>query len=308
MSFAINIERLYYKLGYDSKVLYHCDEDSEIYFKIALPKRCGILPELEDIEGLEKITYDDLFDYFEELKDLDIRYLNGISTKIMMTHIGQCYYCDKDIGSRRYYSFNRFVDVCYECYDEKKDEDDWVEMYDTFEIKCSMCQKMIKENILLPFKIASNCLDYYNCYNMCQECMKSEKGVETIKEKNLRVIDYKIKNDQNRFGSLLDWAPIYKSVHDDRVYNMFVLYNINIESVDYGKLGCCVMDNEGRMGYYQFPEPYNKLGDVFVNLVQKQLIRYYKIKDKFGEDSLENYYSGPLQLAMSELGMKIYFE
>jgi hypothetical protein len=324
MSFTINIERLYKVLDYQSTVLYHFDEDNEICFGIALPKRYGILPILEDIDGLDKTAYDDMFDYFEELKDLNIRYLNGISTQIRMTPCVDCYYCDKVIGALRYFSFNSFIDMCHDCYDQKKwvnasenplenasenaSENNWVEMYDTFEIQCSMCRNQINENVLKPFKIASNCLDYYNRYNLCQVCLETVKGKEIINEKGLRLVNYHIKMDQFRFGSLLDWVPIYKSTHHENAYNMFVLYNINIDSNDYGKLGCCSVDTDGRMGYYKFPEPYDKLGDLFKELIQKQLARHYKIKDKFGEDGLENYYSSPLQLAMSELGMKIYFE
>jgi RNA polymerase-binding transcription factor DksA len=308
MSFSLNIERLYQKLDYNSTVLYHFDEDNEILFKIALPNKYGVLPNVEEIEGLDKVVYGDIFDYFEELKNLDIRYLNGIPTRIRRTYSGNCNNCGKNIGSLRYYSFKLLVDLCYDCYDEKKLESNWVQMYDTFEVQCSMCRKEINENVLNPFKIASNCLDYFDRYNLCQNCLKTAKGEEMIKEKGLRMVEYKVKIDQSRFGSLLDWVPIYKSNHDDEAHNMFVLYNINKESLDYDKLSCCSMDDHGRMGYYQFPEPYDRLGDSFKELIQKQLMRYYKVKDNFDKNGLEIYYSGPLQLAMAELGMMIHYE
>lgn len=324
----MDIEKIHQDLGFKSAI-YHYNPDYEIKFRISLPREYGLLPELIEIEGLRKMKYGDIFDYFEELLDLDIRYLNGLS--IRMRPSMMCDYCSQLTGYIRYQCTDCWRDMCLTCYSEKSKEDakknnsrnyhlrekelklcqeshNLKRLYDNYNPICSQCQNKIEENFLVMSKFASDCSRESQRFNLCLDCLKTSEGGILAKEKNLKILELKIlpNCDQSGFGSLLDWVPIYESDHDDEASNIFLLYNINKMSPDYGKIACCTKDDHGRIGYYQLPEPYSRLGQNVKELIEKHLMESLKVRDEI-PDSWDAFYCGPLQLAMNELGMMIHY-
>lgn len=325
----MDFKKMYEEIGFTGGI-YHYDDDEEYHIIISLAPEYGSLPILDDIEGLSIVNEDSIRNYFVSLRedDLRIKCLNGIPTSNVTGF--NCDYCHQFIGTLRYHCQDCWKDMCTLCYSERSDEDalkngaknyhlrkdsiekchnehhlNWMVDYDY--VCCDICSKDIKENVLRDANFATNGdLKYdYDRKDVCEDCMNTVKGQELIKEHNLSIRKIKFKNncDQSGFGSMLDWVPIYQS--NSEAYN-FIYYNINKNSPNYSTLACSAEDNHGRLGYYQLPSPYSKLGDSLKGLIQKHVPEYLKIKDT-NENSWELFYNSPLNLAMNELGMLVHF-
>jgi len=325
----MDFKKLYQEIGFGDGI-YHFSEEENYHIIISLANEYSSLPDLGEIEGLKKVSDEIRHEYFESLHDDDMRItlLNGISTEECYPCIA-CDYCRQLIGSLRYYCRDCWKDMCVICYSERSEEDalkngaknyhlrkeslqkcqkehelKW--MCDSSAMICDVCSKEIKENVLKETSFATNSdlKDDYQRQDVCSECLDTIKGQEFVKENKLTTRKVKIRYncDQSGFGSMLDWVPIYQSRDE---YN-FVFYNINKSSPHYSTLSCSAEDDHGRMGYYQLPEPYSKLGDSFKSLIAKQIKANLQVKDE-SESGWEIYYNGVLQLAMDEMGMQVHY-
>jgi len=72
-------------------------------------------------------------------------------------------------------------------------------------------------------------------------CSNNIKQKAFIKKNNLKITYYKPVCDYLKFGSILDWIPVYVSNTSD-----FILYNLNTNSPHYKKLAYCYNNN----GFY----------------------------------------------------------
>lgn len=113
--------------------------------------------------------------------------------------------------------------------------------------QCDICSDKIEtfnsqiSDSLQIYSFTKNTLQWYtnleNDFDMCMTCSLLESSKKIINDNKLEITTYKPVCDSLKFGSILDWIPIYVSIQCD-----FILYNLNKDSPYYKKLAYCSND------------------------------------------------------------------
>lgn len=311
-----------------SKIFRNCppyiENDCENIINVKMPNKYADLTECRKIEGHILYTLNDIINYFQSIKDDNIRItmINGIF--ICPDAFGlYCDYCKTFMRDREddvyYHCQDCCLDMCNLCYDETSEEiaikngaKNWHERKDKLnkcrdlhtlskrfqcsQYYCDICDKIISDNE----RYSNISKDNRNCNDVCLNCSSTDEGKDLIEKKSLTLREnHSNPMEYADFGSLLDWVPIMR----DNEYN-HIFINLNPDSQYFEKICLLSGDDHGRCGYFVIKE--KKLDKLLDDLED-----YYKdFKKKWENEespSWDEYYDYPIKRYMESHNFQIHY-
>lgn len=288
---------------------YIMSDDESVIDVTEPPNGLEDLPQFRQVDGLTLCSTDDVSSYFTSVLDDSLRIYVVEDLHLCSFSYIHCDYCKFKISDRSEYFYCKICrkDMCHLCnqeliegkgtlgsknYHNRKDAINFCKQHElsnrnTYGVfTCDLCSKVILEN-----RYSNKELD------VCLTCYETEEGKNTVQEHSLVLTNTVLPIDQTKFGSFLDWVPIYK----DNELN-FVLYNSNKNSDNFGKTALLAEDDHGRLGYYIMADNYQQLEALLL-----QLEKYYNKEDWKQLDGWKKFYNWPIKRYMNKHGAHIHY-
>lgn len=153
--------------------------------------------------------------------------------------------------------------------------------------KRTFCKQTLEECTTCQSVILDKTYYFVSASNMCQTCYEQTSSEEKT---NATVKQTFCESENCSFGSLLDWVPIIEEVtsSEGEEFERIILFNANINSIYYTRIGACVADERYESHYVMFSSSCT---------IESLLARLMELEDQGVTSIIERY--------MEEEGMPV---